>query len=61
MASNIIETPVLTGKDAISFLNSFAEKVTHVPSAKERKVLAKELKQMEESYKVLQSISNGAF
>jgi hypothetical protein len=53
MASNIKETPVLKGKEAISFLNTFASKVTHVPSAKEKENLAAELKQMKDSYKAL--------
>lgn len=61
MALLIQNTPILTGEDARRFRKNLFETVARKLSAEEKEAKQKEIEEMESSYNLLVSISNGAF
>lgn len=61
MARPIQNTPILEGEDAKRFRKSLFETITKKLSTEEKEAKQKEIEEMESSYNLLVSISNGAF
>ena len=61
MARPIQNTPILKGEDAKSFRKNLFDTMTRKLSTEEKKAKETEIRQMESSYNLLVSISNGAF
>lgn len=56
-----INTPVIKGEDARNFMNNLHSDLCHKHSEEEKKKLKAEVESMKRSYKLMQSLSNGAF
>jgi hypothetical protein len=52
-------TPILKGQEAISFLNNWCQRVSHVPTQVEIRAQEIEMANMKASYEALKSISDG--
>lgn len=61
MARPIRNTPPINGEDAKRFRKNLLESFTKQLTPKEQDAKKKEIKEMEESYNLLVSISGGAF
>lgn len=61
MARPIQNTPILKGEDARKFRLDLLESLAKQLTPQEQQKKKKETKEMEESYNLLVSISNGAF
>lgn len=61
MAQPIQNTPPIKGEDAKRFRKNLLESLTKKLTSKELDAKKKEIKDMEESYNLLVSISGGAF
>lgn len=61
MAHLIQDTPVIKGKDAKRFRKGLLESLTKKLTPEEMDAKKKEIKEMEESYNLLVSISKGTF
>lgn len=61
MATPIKNTPTLEGVDAKNFMDELITIIAELESGKNKDKKKSELKRMKNSYKVVQSISNGAF
>lgn len=61
MARPIQNTPILKGEDAKKFRRSLFDAITRKLSTEEKEAKEKKIRQMESSYDLLVSISNGSF
>lgn len=61
MATIVTNTPIVRGKDARDFMNNLHRDLCHKHSAEEKKKLQAEAESMRKSYRLMQSLSNGAF
>ena len=61
MARSIQNTPVIKGEDAKRFRKGLLESLTKTLTPEEKDAKKKEVKEMEENYNLLVSISGGVF
>jgi hypothetical protein len=61
MATPIKNTPTLEGEDAKNFMIKLVHTIINLESNRNKGKKINELRNMEDSYKVIQSISNGVF
>ena len=61
MARPIQDTPTLKGEDAKTFRKNLFESLTKQLTSRQIQAKKKQMKEMEDDYKLLSSISNGAF